>query len=171
VSTLTDVALVVVGGLLTQGGSIVTQLLQKSSDKQRRAEEREAAAAEAAKAFQRETLLELQEALQRQMRSVGRAWYEDITAWRSDGPPARWRGQLLNPETNNELHQAGVTVLLLMERVADDEARGLVKETHNRISLYESSQTADAGWDRMSEANKVFERANERIGQVLRTLL
>jgi hypothetical protein len=107
----------------------------------KRATRREAAAAERADrrewataqrqrdvardAFQRETLIELQDWLGKLGRATGASMHHDEMEFRSSG---QWGRSLLGEEWNRAHHEALVNVNRLRVRVLDDDVRQVVQE-------------------------------------------
>jgi hypothetical protein len=74
-------------------------------------------------AFQRETLLELQDALQRQVRCAAKVIIHDRSTLREHGTLTQ-----VGPELSGESYEIGVTTRRLQERVLDGALRGAVGE-------------------------------------------
>ena len=153
----------------------------------RRASERERAAAEATSArergareaarraqllerrasFQRETLLNLQDAVVKLSRAAGRMHHLDVIENRKTG---EWGRHLLPEDLNDDAHDANVMLMVLTARVRDDRIRETVEtfRTHaGRVGISRTEQAAREALDRMAE---VLEPLHERIGEVLRKL-
>jgi hypothetical protein len=85
-------------------------------------------------AFQRETLLELQDALQRQVRCAAKVIFHDQQTLKQHGTLT-----LLGEELNEESYRIGVTVRRLKERVLDPELRAAVEQFHSQVSALDAS--------------------------------
>lgn len=119
------------------------------------------------RAFQRETLIDLQDALHDELRAASLVFQADEEAFRNGGT---WGKQLLGNELNQQAHLAGRRTLLLAERVANDSLRKHVQSVRGivtQILMARDRSTAESGMIMMvSEGNS----AMEHIGKVLRTL-
>lgn len=120
---------------------------------------------ERAKSFQRETLLELQEAIHDSLRLNTRAHFEERMACRQTG---KWGDHLLTEEVNEGLRLANRRVSILVERVADEPLRAKVK-TLTRLAtdgrFLSSEHEAELNQQELAiETPGVF----EHIGSVMR---
>ena len=110
-----------VGALASIG---TTWLANRSSEplhRQRASEDR----IERASAFQRQTLLDLQEALHDALRLVTRGHMADIMSVRTGGV---WGKNLLGADLDEQIRLAQRKVAILIERIADDRLRVQVKD-------------------------------------------
>lgn len=80
--------------------------------------------AQQASSFQRQTLLELQEAIHDALRLVSQAHIEDREAHRAT---KEWGKNMLSDEVNEGIRLAQRRVAILVERVSDDDLRAKVK--------------------------------------------
>lgn len=85
-------------------------------------------------AFQRETLLELQDALQRQVRSVAKVILHDRRTLQEQGTLT-----LLGPELDEENYEIGVTVRRLQQRVLGAGLREAVDAFRRHVTQIETS--------------------------------
>ncbi len=141
-----------------------------------RASKREREAREAAKReqrferrtnFQRQTLLDLHDAVMRLVRTTGEASHRDEMASRAGG---EWGKQLLGEDLNIRAHLAGVQTMMLGVRVRDESVRNLlkkVKDESRATLLARNKAEADRATVDMADG---FEKLNERIGELLRKL-
>jgi len=133
--------------------------LQKHSSSHERAERE--------RAFQRETLLELQDALHDGLRMMARAHLENGVSFKQSG---EWGKSLLSEEVNEGIRLANRKVSILIERVANDPLRSELKDimkASGQVSLAKSQAEAEANFNRaIFAANDVM----ERLGNVLRSL-
>ena len=120
---------------------------------------------ERARAFQRQTLLDLQEAVHDALRLVNRGYIEDYEANRST---KAWGKNMLSEEVNEGIRLAQRRVAMLVQRVADDDLRIQIKTLSGRtvqVILSKSEQEARLCLEQSTlEAERVF----ERLGVVLR---
>jgi hypothetical protein len=125
--------------------------------------------------FQRQTLLELQEAVQDLARASGATHHHDEMAFRQTG---RWQRDPLSEELNDQFFQANRRVLLLVVRVRDESLRSTVqrfKTLTNQTATFErgnstDSDLRDASNAALQGAVTLIEQIHERIGEILRTL-
>lgn len=117
--------------------------------------------------FQRETLIELQEILQRLLRANGRAVFLDRKALRAGG---EWGKQLLPDDLDAEISATNVRSMLLAARVRDDEIRKLTEELRDKCGSVLFSKGEAEAMGVMVEASDMFGSLNERIGKQIRQL-
>lgn len=145
--------------------SIATTWLTAQSTSKREMEKLREDRLERARAFQRQTLLELQDAIYDALRLTVRTYTEDLKAAK-DGNP--WGKTPLSAEVNEGLMLANRRVSILVERVVDDELRAKVKslmQASTHITYSRSKDEAEFGMKRSDlETPPVF----ELIGQLLR---
>lgn len=80
-------------------------------------------------------------------------------------------GTRIDPEVGGEEHrQALVRVRILVERVDDDELRALVAEFVKTASLMSIERDETKAFVLMGESGDMQQRANKRIGELLRAL-
>jgi hypothetical protein len=117
--------------------------------------------------FQRETLLNLQEACMQLARATGAAQHQDAVAYRAT---RQWQIQLLSNELDESCRAAQGRTGLLAVRVRDNEVRELVaslKQCAAAITLAMSWEDSNRDMQAMVSTQ---ERLNQRIGELLRRL-
>jgi hypothetical protein len=123
----------------------------------------------------RETLLELQDALQRQVRCAAKIILHDRSTLRENGTLTQ-----VGPELNEESYEIGVTTRRLQERVSDGALRGAVGEFRSHadveiafIAMGEIS--AEAGISRLDalqrEVAEHYVTLSDQVGTALRAEL
>jgi hypothetical protein len=116
-------------------------------------------------AFQRDTLLNLQEAVMQLSRSTATIHHKDKMSRHSTGKPA------LLPDDLDEGHRLGhVRVSMFSARVRDQSVRDLVEQLRQ---LSEGSVKSTAQTECNQSLNAMFQvsdELNQRIGELLRTL-
>ncbi|MDP1926404.1 MAG: hypothetical protein Q8K57_16660 [Thiobacillus sp.] len=141
-----------------------TWLAARSSHELERAKSREDRK-EQARTFQRQTLLELQDAVHDAIRFVKRAQHADLLAHRSGQD---WSKIKLPEELDTGVSLALRRVFLLVERVADDQLRASVKQFTEHVTqvlLAHTEQESRAHLDKTTlQVMKLF----EEMGTVLR---
>src|SRR5260370_30539930 len=142
-----------------------SRILQR--ERENRKEMRRIQLAERRADFQRQTLLDLQEALQDFARAAGAAHHSDLMALKKTGT---WGQELLPKETDDNLLTANRRCLTLGVRVRDESARNLVESfrTHtNSISLKSNKKEAQ---DELTMSAQILETLQKRIGELLHKL-
>lgn len=117
--------------------------------------------------FQRETLLALQEAVQRLIRTNGEMHHLDIMAARAGG---EWHKQPYPDDLDGRALQANVETTKLGVRVRDESVRVLLQELKEGCVAVMFSPSPDAGEKASHNTTDVFIRLNERIGELLRKM-
>lgn len=118
-----------------------------------------------ARAFQQQTLLDLQEAIHDALRLVTRAHIEDSKAAIATG---QWGKSRISDDLDEEIRLAHRRVSLLVERVADTNLRMQVKALMSHVAEVLFSSSEREADHHLSESYKEAGRAIEAIGTVLR---
>ena len=151
----------VVGALASVGTSWLSGRTSSSLQSKKAREDRD----ERAKAFQRQTLLDLQESIHDAIRLVHRSYIEDFAAHRESN---QWGTNNLTDAVNEGIRLAQRKVSILVERVADDSLRSEIKtlmSTTTQVLFASSERQAQFHLDKtFADANQTF----EKIGTVLR---
>ena len=119
---MSDLVPIVAGGVLTLVGGAGTEWLRDRRASIRNRQERSEARQERRDDLQRDTMIELQDAVQRYVRAAGAITHFDEMAMRDGGTQT-----LVPEEMNTELHSSQVLMTKLATRVRDDEVRGWIK--------------------------------------------
>ncbi|MFH2134628.1 MAG: hypothetical protein ABII81_05545 [Pseudomonadota bacterium] len=121
---------------------------------------------ERSNAFQRQTLLELQDSMHDALRLVYKAFHEDLLSSRSG---TKWGSTILSDELNESSRAANQKVAILIERVSNDSLRKEVKKfmAIATKALLASSETEARTILEGSYAysNSVFELIGETLRQ------
>lgn len=157
-------AAVIAGGALAVGGGVVTQLLQGRASAQARLD----ASRDQRNEFQRQTILELQDAIYRMARAAGKAHHADTMAHKSG---AAWGTTLLGQEIDQELLNAMVRLKLIAQRIKDDALRKLAIEFATQAIQVSGEPTKAAAEARLKAATEIQQKALDRSGEALRPLL
>lgn len=151
----------IVGALASIG---TTWLSARGAHVLQREKSREARA-ERASEFQRQTLLDLQDAIHEALRLVHQAYFEDLAAHHQT---KEWGMNMLSDEVNEGVRLALRRVSILVERVADDELRSMVKKLMSGVTqvlLSHNQQESRLYIEKMSvDTGQVL----ERVGAALR---
>lgn len=155
-------------------GLVTSPILQWLQD--RRTSRREHEAREAARReqrferrtnFQRQTLLDLQEAAMKVIQTTGEMHFQDMMANRTGG---EWRKQLYGEDLDNRDREANAQTTKLTVRVRDEMVRKLVKEVKDASSATLFARSQPEAEQAIQNMATVFEKLNERIGELLRKL-
>jgi hypothetical protein len=136
-------------------------------DRETRKEARRDQLAEHLTTFQRQTLLDLQEAVMDVARTTGAAHHLDEMAYREIG---QWQKQLLGDDLDQESLLAMRRTAILSVRVRDSSLRELVKTFRQCAAQTSIGVSRDASNSAMNSMAAVFEQVQERVGELLRTL-
>lgn len=168
----TEVWLPLVTLVVGYAGSLVTESFRDKRAARREAQARQAdrqqKRADRQADFQRETLLALQESLGRYVRGAAQVHHETATASRAAG---RWTRVLPAEDVNDALFRAGIDMNTYVVRTLDDQLRETVYALRERVGRLLITAASEAEADQlMDEATDLFTQANERIGELLRTV-
>jgi hypothetical protein len=157
--------------LLGYATKSASEWVQHRRTTQRDREAREAAQqdqlSERRASFQRQTLLDLQEAMMQLVRMAGAVHHQDVMAYRKTG---KWQKQLFGEELSESARLAAARSSMLSVRVRDDSIRALVgkvKSDANDAGMCATEEESQVALRSMAAA---FENLNQRIGEVLRKL-
>jgi hypothetical protein len=117
--------------------------------------------------FQRQTLLDLQEALMQLTRSSAAINHQDVMAYRKTG---KWQKQLLGDDLSEGNRVVIARVSMLSVRVRDKALRDLVRDLKDdcaKLGLCESEAESRSV---MKGVLELFAIVNEQIGQILRDI-
>jgi hypothetical protein len=117
--------------------------------------------------FQRQSLLELQEAVMLLIRSGGRLHHADVMAFKNTG---KWQGHLLPEGVSDEAALAQRATATLMVRVEDEEVRRLVASLKSDTARLGQTADREEADHLMRSAAENHEVLNQRIGELLRSL-
>lgn len=135
-----------------------------------RREERTQRLTDEHRARQRDALTELQERLSDFIRATGQGHHADEMAWEAAGLESEHQPVSQNPPgISDEINTQQRRMMILAQRVEDDEVRALMRE----ITAAASELTLagrGAARSTMLKLARDFERANERIGAQLRAI-
>jgi hypothetical protein len=157
--------------LIGYGTKSISDWLQNKRSVAREREAREAARQdqrfERRSTFQRQTLLDLQEACMQLARATGAVHHLDEMAFRSGGT---WQRQLLPADLDENYHLAQTRTLMLSVRVRDDTVRQLVESLRSySVNATMSKNQADSNREMMSMV-PTHDQLQRRIGELLREI-
>lgn len=122
---------------------------------------------EKGRAFQRETLIELQDAVHDELRAVALVYMADAAAFKESGT---WGVRQLGEELNNKVHLARRRTLLLAERIADDSLRDNFKSLRTLLTEVQMARDPLIAERAQGSAMDKGTAAMQQIGAVLRSL-
>ena len=117
--------------------------------------------------FQRQTLLDLQEAIMKLLRATGAIHHQDVMNCRSGG---QWQKTLVSEEWSDKFALANAQTTMLSVRVLDERVRELVSRVKSSASSAGMSRNETESNEHMALLQASFEVLNERVGEVMRTL-
>jgi hypothetical protein len=157
---MSDLLPIVVGGVLALAGGASTELLRnrqsQAKDRQQRKQLRDD--------FQRQTLIDLQDALQSYVRGIGAAVHFDHMTDREHG-----KQFLLPDDLSDRIHEAQVLTMKLATRAVDDQTRAWISEVIEMGSAAVLPGTAEPQ-ARMQELGETATEAQARMGTAIRSL-
>jgi len=155
------------GAIVGAGASVTTTVVtaRSSADLQAQADVLERT--ERARAFQRDNLLAVQDALQDVARVAGRVHHEDLTAHRAG---ADWGKTLLSSELDEAALVANRRLTALVERIQDDSLREEIRATHSEFTWIAMARSQSDAEAHMAAGGEMFLAAMGHLGQVLRGL-
>jgi hypothetical protein len=150
---------------------LITEALRdrRTSERERaaRAETRRLQLLERRTTFQRQNLLDLQEALLQLARTTGQMQIYDIKAYRNTGT---WQKNLYPPELDEANRVANTRTSMLGVRVRDNAVRDLLEQFKSCSAGVIMSRSAEESDRSSKNVVAVLEKLQQRIGEVLRTL-
>ena len=158
---------VVAGGLLTMLAAWLADRRLTERDRERRRDERRERLADRRNDFQRETLLALQVASQKLLRTTGRMHHLDVVAFRTTG---QWQRQRFPDDLSDDQLRQMTEAMLLASRVRDDETRTLAERLRDRAAVVGMSSNEGEAEGRMMAAADIQGALIDRIGQLVREL-
>jgi hypothetical protein len=117
--------------------------------------------------FQRETLLQLQGALQKLGRATGRTHHLDEMAYRKTG---LWRKELLPEDLNEQYLAAQTQTSLLSSRVRDETVRHLVTTFRTCSTELAISTDGAQSFRSLRAMMAVSDELHSRIGELIRSI-
>lgn len=117
--------------------------------------------------FQRQTLLELQDAVQQSIRDTAELQLHDIRAAREG---FEWRKNSFPHELSERTRLTNVQTMRLGVRVRDEQIRLLLSTFRKCCTNVQFATNEQASERQMSESSDKFAELNDRIGQVIRQL-
>lgn len=158
---------VIAGGVLTMLSAWLADRRLSNRDRERRREERHERLVTRRNDFQRETLLALQVASQKLLRSTGSALYYDTIANRGR---EEWKRQLLPEGLSDEILKQNTETMLLSSRIRDADIRSLADGLRSDAARVLVARDESEAESIMMTAGSTQQALIQRIGQILRDL-
>lgn len=158
---------VISGAIIGASTSIITTILtgnntvrlQQNANNQERMEK--------ARAFQRETLLAIQESINDTLRCMMQIHLADLSADKSSGA---WGRNIIDYELDENNRVSNRRLQILTERVADDSLREELSELHSSISRSTCAASKEEAKQRVQSSVAQAEEFMKHLGVVLRNL-
>lgn len=157
---------VIAGGALTMASGWLADRRLTERDRERRREELHVQLAIRRNDFQRETLLNLQVASQRLLRTTGAMHHLDLLEFRATGK----RCMEFPDDLSDGYLQQITETMLLASRVRDEEVRGLADRLREHTSVVCVSMNEGEAKNRMMAAFNTQQALVLRIGQLVRDM-
>lgn len=154
-----------IGTLVGASASIATTWLSARSSSKLQEEKARTERQEYFNAFQRETLLELQETIHDAMRLANRAYIEDCESFHAG---TAWHHARLSNELDESIRLTMRKVVILRERVADDSVRQKVKALMKITSLAILAKSEQETRSHLEQLNIEADQVFEVLGSTLR---
>jgi len=158
---------VIAGGALTMISAWIADRRLTERERERRLEERRERRAIRRDDFQRETLLALQVASQKLLRTTGRMHHLDVVAFRKTG---KWQRQQFPDDLSDDNLRHMTETMLLASRARDDEVRTLSERLRDRTAVVGMSRDENEADSRMMAAADIQGALIARIGQLVREM-
>ena len=137
-------------------------------DEERHARERSDQRQERNAIFQRETMLDLQDAIMDLTRASGEIHFHDLKAAQENGGWKKLTQMKEGLSERTRLLQAKTSILL--SRIDDKDIREKGKKLKSAVSQVAIATTQTKSEEALFEAGKLSDEINQRIGDVLRDL-
>ena len=121
---------------------------------------------ERAREFQRNNLIELQDALFSGMRLIGQCHLEDVELYRTDVNEGR--SSMLSEELNQKLMMSSRKLAILTERIEDQSLRERINILRTGMTGVLMAKTEEESFSALKTASDKFEKTMENLGVVLR---
>ncbi len=157
----------IVGTIVGASASIIATFIAASNSRKLQQEASSLERKERARDFQRNNLLELQEALLNSIRLTGRAHLEDVESFRK--VENKGKRPILSPELNQDILVSNKKLIMLTERIADQSLRESIKSLRSGMTNVIMAKTEDESYTVLQIAASLFEKTMENLGAVLRS--
>lgn len=156
---------VISGAVIGASTSIITTILTGNNTFRLQQNANDQERMELARAFQRETLLDVQESLNDKLRFMMRIHLADLSANKSG---VEWGKGLIDDELSENDRVSNRRLLILTERIADDALREELRALHAAIYHCTSAPSKEAANQRVKNLVAQAEEFMKHLGVVLR---
>ncbi len=154
------------GTIVGATASIATSIITARNSRNLQQDAASIERSQRAREFQRNNLLELQDALSSGMRLIGRAHLQDIESFRKSENEGQ--SSLLSPDLDQDLMISSRKLSLLTERIADQPLRESVNALRAEMTNVLMVRTEIESFSALERASSAFEKTMEHLGVVLR---
>ncbi|MEX2411736.1 MAG: hypothetical protein WD607_10290 [Candidatus Paceibacterota bacterium] len=153
------------GAIIGAGASIITSVITSQNQVQLQKNRASLVRKERARAFQRETLLEIQDALNDLLRQNGQAYLIHRKNYKSEG---KWGQSYLPDDLDENIRLANSKFVALVERISDDSLRSDLKELRSNLNRMLFAMSAEEAQDIFHNTGNSAIHVMEKLGVVLR---
>jgi hypothetical protein len=154
-----------IGTVVGAAASILTTILTAKNAARLHSATESAERMERSRAFQRTTLLELQDTMQTAMRCAGQIFHATFLSFKRTG---QWDSEPIPDELDEGLRSANMRLTALIERVADDSLREACRGVHSKINFQGAAYHDSAAM--LDDAGRSSSEVMRQLGEVLRKL-
>jgi hypothetical protein len=155
-----------IGTIVGTFASIATSYINARNEVLLQASDSSRARMEQFRAFQLETLLDLQDAVHEALRMVSRSHHEDLLAFRGGAP---WGTAMISTEVDEGMRIAFRRVSLLTARLTDDQLRNDIKSAIAVASEVSAARDESHALTAFVTAMSIGHNLMESIGNSLRS--
>lgn len=156
-----------VGAVVGSLASIITTVISGRNERKKLAQADSRDRIERARNFQRQTLLELQDALSVHMRLIARAHFQDARFYREN--PESNEIPRLGEELDYEILHSNKKLSILIERVFQDDLREELRVTHRQMNEVTWARSAPESESRLLAGSKQLDALMKSLGTSLRS--
>ncbi|HDX8434547.1 TPA: hypothetical protein RQN11_000032 [Aeromonas dhakensis] len=158
---------VISGAVIGASTSIITTILTGNNTFRLQQDANNQERMEKARAFQRETLLAVQETLNDTLRSMMQIHLADLKAEKAGG---KWGRNLIDNELDENDRVSKRRLQILTERIADDALRQGLSELHDTIHNCNRATSKDEAIKQVNNSVAQADEFMKHLGLVLRSL-
>jgi hypothetical protein len=156
----------IIGAVVGAGASIITSMIAARNAILLQREVNSADRIEKSRVFQRETIIEVQDVLLDCMRHAVKAHIQDLESFSKGG---EWGRGMLTEDVNEGTLQSNRKLIVLIERVADDELRSKLRDIYAAINKVPLARTKTESDRYLSHMSDLSSDVMEKLGSVLRS--
>ena len=156
---------VLVGSLIGAAASIVTTAINNWNASRLQKNSNDFERQELARAFQRDNLLKLQDALQDSVRFASQAHFEDQKEYLKNG---EWGKAMLSISIDENLLESNRKLSILTERIESNELRSEIKKFRHKVTDSLSTKSQSEAKAIIADIATSFPVLIEKLGETLR---